>query len=38
LSAQESFDPKPFAPLEYRGELKAIPEYCRESGKSPSGF
>ncbi|HEX6962336.1 MAG TPA: DUF1501 domain-containing protein, partial [Lacipirellula sp.] len=25
LSAQESFDPKPFAPLEYRGELKAIP-------------
>ncbi len=24
LSAQESFDPKPFAPLEYRGELKAI--------------
>jgi uncharacterized protein (DUF1501 family) len=25
LSAQESFDPKPFAPIEYRGELKAIP-------------
>jgi uncharacterized protein (DUF1501 family) len=25
ISAQESFDPKPFAPLEYRGELKAIP-------------
>ena len=24
LSAQESFDPKPFAPIEYRGELKAI--------------
>lgn len=24
ISAQESFDPKPFAPLEYRGELKAI--------------
>ncbi|BBO32927.1 DUF1501 domain-containing protein [Lacipirellula parvula] len=25
IAAQESFDPKPFAPLEYRGELKAIP-------------
>lgn len=25
LSAQESFDPKPHAPIEYRGELKAIP-------------
>ncbi|MEX2172692.1 MAG: DUF1501 domain-containing protein [Pirellulales bacterium] len=24
-SAQETFDPKPFAPIEYRGELKAIP-------------
>lgn len=24
-SAQEMFDPKPFAPIEYRGELKAIP-------------
>ncbi|MCA9259074.1 MAG: DUF1501 domain-containing protein [Planctomycetales bacterium] len=24
LSAQESFDPKPFAPIEYRGELRAI--------------
>lgn len=25
LSAQESFDPKPYAPIEYRGELKSIP-------------
>jgi hypothetical protein len=25
LAAQESFDPKPHAPIEYRGELKAIP-------------
>ena len=25
LSAQESFDPKPLAPIEYRGELRAIP-------------
>ena len=25
ISGQESFDPKPFAPIEYRGELKAIP-------------
>ncbi|MBX3432062.1 MAG: DUF1501 domain-containing protein [Pirellulales bacterium] len=25
LSAQDSFDPKPLAPIEYRGELKAIP-------------
>jgi uncharacterized protein (DUF1501 family) len=25
MSAQESWDPKPYAPLEYRGELKAIP-------------
>src|SRR5690349_8371521 len=25
LAAQESWDPKPFAPLEYRGQLKAIP-------------
>lgn len=24
LAAQETFDPKPFAPIEYRGELKAI--------------
>lgn len=24
LSAQESFDPKPLAPIEYRGELKSI--------------
>ena len=24
LSAQESFDPKPFAPIEYRVELRAI--------------
>jgi len=24
-AAQESFDPKPFAPVEYRGELRAIP-------------
>jgi hypothetical protein len=24
LSAQESFDPKPFAPIEYRGELRSI--------------
>ena len=24
LSAQESFDPKPYAPIEYRGELKSI--------------
>jgi hypothetical protein len=24
MSAQETFDPKPFAPIEYRGELKAI--------------
>jgi hypothetical protein len=24
MSSQESFDPKPFAPLEYRGEMKAI--------------
>lgn len=25
MAAQETFDPKPYAPLEYRGELKAIP-------------
>jgi len=25
LAHQESFDPKPFAPIEYRGEVKAIP-------------
>ncbi len=25
LSAQESWDPKPMAPIEYRGELQAIP-------------
>ncbi|MAT73388.1 MAG: sulfatase [Planctomycetaceae bacterium] len=25
ISAQESFDPKPLAPIEYRGELRAIP-------------
>lgn len=25
IAAQETFDPKPYAPLEYRGELKAIP-------------
>ncbi|MEQ8208452.1 MAG: DUF1501 domain-containing protein [Lacipirellulaceae bacterium] len=25
LSGQESFDPKPYAPIEYRGELKSIP-------------
>ena len=25
ISAQESFDPKPYAPIEYRGELKSIP-------------
>lgn len=25
IASQESFDPKPFSPLEYRGELKAIP-------------
>ena len=24
LAQQESFDPKPFSPIEYRGELKAI--------------
>lgn len=24
ISAQETFDPKPYAPIEYRGELKAI--------------
>jgi uncharacterized protein (DUF1501 family) len=32
LAAQESFDPKPFAPIEYRGELKAIP--TKISGES----
>ena len=32
IAAQESFDPKPFAPLEYRGELKAIP--TKISGES----
>src|SRR5580698_3275252 len=25
MAQQETFDPKPFAPLEYRGELKPIP-------------
>jgi uncharacterized protein (DUF1501 family) len=25
MAAQETFDPKPYAPLEYRGELKSIP-------------
>ncbi len=25
IAAQETWDPKPYAPLEYRGELKAIP-------------
>jgi uncharacterized protein (DUF1501 family) len=25
IAAQESFDPKPYAPIEYRGELKSIP-------------
>jgi uncharacterized protein DUF1501 len=25
VAQQETFDPKPFAPIEYRGELKAIP-------------
>src|SRR5882757_6657105 len=25
MAHQESFDPKPFSPLEYRGELKPIP-------------
>jgi uncharacterized protein (DUF1501 family) len=25
MSAQESWDPKPYAPIEYRGEVKAIP-------------
>ncbi|RIK82823.1 MAG: DUF1501 domain-containing protein [Planctomycetota bacterium] len=25
LSSQETWDPKPYAPLEYRGEMKAIP-------------
>jgi hypothetical protein len=25
MAHQETFDPKPFAPLEYRGELKSIP-------------
>lgn len=34
MAQQESFDPKPFSPLEYRGELKTIPtkipgeEFC----------
>jgi uncharacterized protein (DUF1501 family) len=32
ISAQETFDPKPFAPLEYRGEMKAIP--TKISGES----
>jgi uncharacterized protein (DUF1501 family) len=32
MSSQESFDPKPFAPLEYRGEMKAIP--TKISGES----
>src|SRR5580658_3537794 len=25
MAQQETFDPKPFAPIEYRGELKPIP-------------
>src|SRR5262245_55191566 len=25
IAAQESWDPKPYAPIEYRGEMKAIP-------------
>jgi uncharacterized protein (DUF1501 family) len=25
IAAQESFDPKPYAPIEYRGEFKSIP-------------
>ncbi len=25
MSAQESFDPKPYAPIEYRGEINSIP-------------
>jgi hypothetical protein len=34
MAQQESFDPKPFSPLEYRGEMKSIPtkisgaEFC----------
>jgi len=32
IAAQETWDPKPYAPLEYRGELKAIP--TKISGES----
>jgi len=34
ISAQESFDPKPYAPIEYRGEFKSIPTNVEGIGLS----
>jgi len=42
LAHQETFDPKPYSPLAYRGDVKAIPtaldgvrfgSYCKETAK-----
>ena len=34
MAHQESFDPKPFAPIEYRGELATDPDEARRRARS----